>query len=245
MIQTWILHRNHLPTHAVRTGSDAAVCGDCPARGRWCYVQVGQAPNRIWQSYRHGDYPPLDLNSFRRRAVRIGAYGDPAAVPSQIWARIASVASFCTGYTHAWRSCDPSLKRYLMASVDSLEEYHEAKALGWRCYRVTESLSTRLTGEAICPHERSQLQCIACRHCDGLASGRRGDVVTLVRGLRTNTSLSMPPGTATEENALDESKRDELQVLKALSAASSRRSQRAMPCSKDRITVQTRRKMRS
>ncbi len=40
MIQTWILHRDELPTQAIKSGSDEAICGTCPARGRWCYVQV-------------------------------------------------------------------------------------------------------------------------------------------------------------------------------------------------------------
>ncbi len=182
MIQTWILHRYEFPSDAVKTGSDEAICGDCSARGRWCYVQVGQAPNRIWRTFQDSQYQPFDLQAFRGKALRIGSYGDPAAVPTRVWADLTGVTSFWTGYTHAWRTCDPQLKKYVMASVDSLEEYYSAKRLGWRCFRVTESLSHRVTGEARCPYPDTGLQCIQCRHCDGHGTGRRGDVVTEVHG---------------------------------------------------------------
>jgi hypothetical protein len=182
MVQTWILHRDELPTEAIKSGRDKAICGDCPARGQWCYVQVGQAPNRIWQTFQVSKYQPFDLQAFRGKALRIGSYGDPAAVPTRVWADLAGVTSFWTGYTHAWRTCDPQLKKYVMASVDSLEEYYSAKRLGWRCFRVTESLSHRVTGEARCPYPDAGLQCIQCRHCDGLGTGRKGDVVTQVHG---------------------------------------------------------------
>lgn len=185
MIQTWILHRDELPTEAIKTGSDEAVCGSCPARGQWCYVQVGQAPNRVWRSFQDNLYEPFDLEAFRGKPLRIGSYGEGAAVPTRVWADLAAVASFWTGYTHAWRTCDPALKNYLMASVDSLEEYQAAKAQGWRCFRVTANPAIRLKGEARCPYPETGLQCIACRHCDGLGTGRRGDVVTLVHGRRS------------------------------------------------------------
>ena len=182
MIQTWILHRDELPSDAIKTGSDEAICGDCSARGRWCYVQTGQAPNRVWRSFQDSQYEPFNIEAFRHKAVRMGSYGDPAAIPTRVWGALAAVASCWTGYTHAWRTCDPTLKNYLMASVDSSDEYRIAKSLGWRCFRITETPDHRVTGEARCPYPDTGLQCIACRHCDGLGTGRKGDVVTQVHG---------------------------------------------------------------
>ena len=46
--------------------------------------------------------------------IRLGSYGDPAAVPIEIWDNLCSVAANYTGYTHQWATCDPNLKNYCM-----------------------------------------------------------------------------------------------------------------------------------
>ena len=38
MAQLWILDATTEPHVAVKTGEDESVCGDCPARNKWCYV---------------------------------------------------------------------------------------------------------------------------------------------------------------------------------------------------------------
>lgn len=68
--------------------------------------------------------------------VRGGSYGDPAAVPFEVWEALFSKAKNWTAYTHHWRTCDQRLKKYAMASVDSPEERDEAQALGWRTFMV-------------------------------------------------------------------------------------------------------------
>ena len=88
--------------------------------------------------------------------VRIGSYGDPAAVPTRVWAELLRHVTHWTGYTHMWRpkwcgdcaegrtvsdcrNCwkpDLELRRYCMASVDTPEEREEAQALGWRTFFV-------------------------------------------------------------------------------------------------------------
>ena len=47
MVQTWILRSDIEPHHAVKSGDDLSICGDCihrPANQGSCYVTVFQAP---------------------------------------------------------------------------------------------------------------------------------------------------------------------------------------------------------
>lgn len=101
MIQVWILREDVSPTDAIKSGEDKAICGNCPHRGRLlddgtmgarsCYVEVGRAPLGVWRSYHGllkgqngtGIYPMAqDLAALGEgRRIRLGAYGDPAAVP--------------------------------------------------------------------------------------------------------------------------------------------------------------------
>ena len=53
----WILPAATEPHEAVRTGEDAAICGDCPHRREHgelgdCYVLPFQAPLAIWRAVR-------------------------------------------------------------------------------------------------------------------------------------------------------------------------------------------------
>jgi hypothetical protein len=136
-VQTWILADGEdSPLATLRSGGDAAVCGDCPHRplllpdGRRvlgsCYVNVGQAPLAIWQAYRRGAYPTFrvrqHLDLLRERLIRLGSYGDPAAVPLAVWDRVCAVAAGWTGYTHQFRTCNPGYARYCMASCETLAD---------------------------------------------------------------------------------------------------------------------------
>jgi hypothetical protein len=50
-------------------------------------------------------------------ALRIGSYGDPAAVPTWVWKDLASDVKVMTGYTHQWKRFDQALKLLMMASA--------------------------------------------------------------------------------------------------------------------------------
>ena len=139
MVQTWVLAQEVNPVAARQAGRDAAVCGDCALREGACYVVLHHAPLQVWRAYQAGLYPPFRRAHewlFRGRDVRLGSYGDPAAVPARVWARLVRLARSHTGYTHQWRACDPALRRWLMASVETPDQLHEARALGWRTFRV-------------------------------------------------------------------------------------------------------------
>lgn len=191
MVQTYILLQDMPPREALQTGADVSICGNCPARNTWCYAiqgHSGMVLSRIYRHWRSGGYahvtdPGLVLKD---RLLRLGAYGDPAAVPTDVWRSATRLCRGWTGYTHQWRDCDQDLKEFCMASVDSIDEALEAQALGWRTYRVTESLDVRLPREVPCPHGPTGLQCSQCLACDGTRRSLRGSIVIEAHGSRAN-----------------------------------------------------------
>lgn len=176
MIQTWILRDTvRSPLQHVLGGGDEAICGDCKFRsGRGCYVQVGQGPAAIHRALRAGRYPSLPLPEIvaliASRAVRLGSYGDPAAVPPGILRALVSRSAKHTGYTHQWLR-RPDLADLCMASVDSEDERKLAQALGFRTFRVMPRKGWSLTqGEILCPASSEAGHLTTCEKC-GLCSG--------------------------------------------------------------------------
>lgn len=184
MVQVWILRADVAPLDAINTGADQSQCGDCPLRpikaklgtGGGCYVQVGQAPASVWKAYRRGAYPrvtqPLIREAFDGRAVRLGAYGDPARVPSRILKAWISRARRWTGYTHQWRASftDDIHRGILMASADSPPDRVEARALGWRYFGLAADPTSE--PDAIeCPADQGKVTCATCGLCNGDRSG--------------------------------------------------------------------------
>ena len=104
MIQTWILRADTDPIEAKRGDMDTSICGDCPLRGAKCYVNVTQAPRAVFDGVRRGIYPRYvkrdHAKLFAGRALRVGSYGDPAAVPLRVWLAVVPLAKKVAGYTH-------------------------------------------------------------------------------------------------------------------------------------------------
>ena len=154
------------------------MCGDCQQRpylGGACYVNVAQAPSVIYKAFRRGTkYPtaegPKDLHKLGQgRVVRLGSYGDPAAVPKRVWQALLRDAVGHTGYTHQWRRA-PWLKDLCMASVDSPFEAAEAQARGWRTFRVRREDQPVQAREFVCPasdEAGNRLSCATCKACNG------------------------------------------------------------------------------
>lgn len=186
MIQTWILRADESPTAAVRSGADAAICGSCRHRGdrrrgkaRTCYVNVGQAPLAVWRTWQRGRYPVAslaDVLAAHPIPLRIGAYGDPGAVPTSVWAAAHGVPR--TGYTHRWRE-RPDLRTLAMASCDSVAEAAEAAAQGWRAFLVQPhdalAFPSIVGGRRIvpCVSVTHGTPCASCRLCDGAHDGEQ------------------------------------------------------------------------
>jgi hypothetical protein len=166
------------PNVAVRSGADATVCGDCIFRsGNGCYVRVDNAPRSVWAAFHRGRYVDIsgDLDAIADvgagLTVRLGAYGDPVAIPEEIWIALVSRSRAHTGYTHAWRVAPRAFRALVMASCDTEGDKVRASLRGFRTFRVSDGTdAARLRGEMTCPasaeagHVRS---CADCHACDG------------------------------------------------------------------------------
>jgi len=183
MLQVYILPADVAPTDAVRSGADASVCGDCkhrPALDGVCYVTISWGPQAVWRSWRAGGAyrsatPAQAAGLLAGAAVRFGAWGDPAAVPLDVWTPLLPRLWAWTGYTHQWRSLGPDWRSWLMASVDTPTERAEAKAAGWRTFRAKMPEEGLLDGEIVCLAESRAIPCAKCRGCDGTERGKRLD----------------------------------------------------------------------
>lgn len=175
MVQTWILRADVHPLEASKSGADRSICGSCPYRRqadgvRRCYVVLHEAPSTVFRAYRAGRYAhPTgdDLAELNALPVRAGSYGDPGAAPREVWDAV--LGPHHTGYTHRWRE-RPDLRHLLMASVDDVAELHQARALGWRAYRVLLADEEGLRpNEVLCAHVTRGVRCEQCRLCQGAA----------------------------------------------------------------------------
>ncbi len=185
MIQTWIIKRDMNPLLAIKTAAKKklkglqisnafSVCGDCKhIHFKSCYVNLAHGPNQVFDAFHRNRYEPLDdtnIESFKDRYVRIGAYGDPAAVPIDVWHNVCMTAKGWTGYTHQWTTCNPELSNYVMASCDTEKEYYKAITMGWRTFRVRQSGELKLPGEFVCPASEESGKTTDCENC-GSCSG--------------------------------------------------------------------------
>lgn len=183
MVQTYILRSDVHPIDAIKSSDDVSICGDCVHRGddkrkRTCYVDVGKSVSAIYKAFKRGSYPDMsrDLShaaaQLKGRKVRLGAYGDPAMIPADIWYELLAHAADWTGYTHQWQQAFAQAHRELcMASADSIGDRDIARAMGWRTFRVIAiNAAHKLNREIYCPASPeggNRRQCITCQACDG------------------------------------------------------------------------------
>jgi len=206
MVQVYIIRSDMNPLRAVQTGDDAAICGDCTHRGRIvtdplsglrknversCYVTLMHGPRVVWDAFQRGLYPEVTLAKARKllahRSVRIGSYGDPGAVPMRVWEKALDHVSELSGYTHLWHRF-PRLSEFCMASVESEEEREEAKALGFRTYRVRGRHDPKMVGEGHCPASSEMgkaVLCAQCLLCGGAKSKAKADITIISHGPRS------------------------------------------------------------
>lgn len=192
MLQTYIMRRDMDPLTANKHGEDYSICGDCQHKGtptldptkrqaemRSCYVVLGQGPTQVYRAFTRGNYPNRShdrRNIGRGQAVRIGTYGDGAAVPSYVWDELLEYADTHTAYTH--NGGDPA--RY-MVSADNLAQAQRAWSNGYRTFRVVRESDALVHGEEIeCPSSRG-VQCVDCRLCGG-TSVRARSIAIVVHG---------------------------------------------------------------
>ena len=186
VVQTYILRADINPLEASKTGADVSICGDCPmrgepttdpkrkiAKGRKCYVNLGQGVLIVYKSFLRGVYQPGDPRTMGRgRFVRVGTYGDPAAVPSEVWDELLAECDTWTAYSHqsGWR---PDIA---MQSADSYFEARDHWRVGRRTFRVIADLGQLdNTHEVLCPASKEagrRVQCTACKLCKGSSKAK-------------------------------------------------------------------------
>jgi len=192
VLQTYIIRSDISPLEASKSGEDFSICGDCKFRGtpttdpdrrqavkRDCYVNLGQGPTIVYKAYKRGVYPMARIirgGNFvidqvqtlgLDRIVRIGTYGDPAAVPSWVWDQLLKQCKSWLAYSHqsGWR---PDIA---MQSADTMAEAVEHWKAGHRTFRVIADLGDLdTTKEILCPASKEagrRVQCTACKLCKG------------------------------------------------------------------------------
>ena len=186
VVQTYIIRADMDPRDASKTGADFSICGDCVMRGepttdptrkiakkRKCYVNIAQGVLIVYKAFINGVYKEGDPRTMGRgRFVRVGTYGDPAAVPQRVWELLLSDADGFTAYTHQkpWR---PEIA---MQSADS----HAEAVMHWkenrRTFRVIADLGELdKENETLCPASKEmgrRVQCAECRLCAGFKQAK-------------------------------------------------------------------------
>lgn len=201
MWQTYIIRSDVKPLDAIKARETQATCGTCPLQQAGCCAERSKGLISIGNFMTGKGYPEITLAlaaaeiDASNAALRIGAYGDPAAVPTHVWAVLAHASKGkYTGYTHQWRACAPELRAFVMASCDTAEDADDAQALGWRTFRIrqvsandTGAVEPARANEIVCPasQERDLTTCNACRMCDGLGkSATRRNVAIIDHSTR-------------------------------------------------------------
>lgn len=196
MAQTYILADNGLsPMENSRNGADYSICGNCKHRGtptpdrtngvasnRSCYVTLHHGPIQVHKGIQRGIYTSAETQQARRALghgadIRLGTYGDPAAVPSHIWRDLLQYAASHTGYTHQSENLgDANLSRYML-SADTPEQASQAHKQGKRTFRViplaewkAKQNKALLANEVLCPASEEagkRITCEKCKLCKG------------------------------------------------------------------------------
>jgi hypothetical protein len=148
----------------------------------------------VWGAFTRGRYarPSIDYDPailpdlFAGLVFRIGAYGDGAAAPFQIWRAATLKARAVNGYTHQWRDARfQSFRLLCMASADSVADMADAHAMNWRTFRVRRAEEPREAGEVMCPASAEagkRTTCADCRACGGHSAKARASIVIVAHG---------------------------------------------------------------
>jgi hypothetical protein len=206
MVQTYIIRDDMRPTEAVSTGADAAICGDCkhrPSTGGACYVVVAQGPTVVYKTMKAGKYPdatPAQVGAMvAGRMVRLGTYGDPAAVPANVWQDLTAQAAGRTGYTHQWANealplaHRQAIAALTMASVDNMAEAAQARASGLRYFRIRLASEPVQAREFVCPASEEagkRKLCDTCGACNGTTKSTGASPVIIVHGNKTSRYIT-------------------------------------------------------
>lgn len=213
MVQTYILRADMDPVTANRIGADVSICGNCPLRGtpnltkekgqadgRGCYVTLIHGPASVYRTFAAGKYPAARGHAAiaaigKGRMVRIGTYGDGAAVPSYIWDSLCSQSAGWTAYTHQseWAGAAADPARF-MVSVQSSADAKAAWDNGGRTFRVIADVADMVKGkEILCPASAEagyRTTCDTCGLCAG-ASIKAKSIAIVAHGPTTKAAKGL------------------------------------------------------
>jgi len=179
LVQSFIIRSDINPVEALKTGDDAAICGNCVHRPILaaetgeppCYVNVGRSVLAVFNAYKRGRYVRVKPQALARilagRKLRIGTYGDGAAAPVSLWQTLTQYTADHVGYTHQWQRAGFDhfgWSSLVMASADTAEQALEAQALSYRTFRVSIGLDKR-AGEISCPASAESGKKTTCDNC--------------------------------------------------------------------------------
>lgn len=182
--QVWVMDAAGRTMDNRTEGRDTGVCPiECKQRitskgpnapKGGCYV-MQQPIGSIDRATRRGSHRiDLEWSAPSDTIVRMCAYGDPGAIPSDVYARIIG-RSFVLGYTHAWKRESAShLRATCVASCDGQGDAIEARAKGWRTFTARRIGAPIPAGEIQCPavREIKPIGCADCKLCSGEQRGK-------------------------------------------------------------------------
>ena len=197
MVQVWILRSDIDPIEAYQSRADYSICGNCPQRwalGGACYVNIGQAPLAIYRAYKRGSYtlfdPSLHGELLANRKIRLGAYGDPAAVPFEVLRDFAALGKGHTGYTHQYNHKNFD-RRYLdlcMISADTLAIAQKVKRDNARSFLVLATDAPTPSDSIECLSDSKGISCLDCGLCNGKSDAP--SIYIRVHGTRKSNFLN-------------------------------------------------------
>ena len=193
MMQLHIMRADMGPLEASKRKLDAAICGSCSHRhslGGCCYVNIGQGPSVVYKTWLAGKYPAYAPEHDKRiasRKVRLGAYGDPAAIPYAILKHLTDAALGFTGYTHQLKhkNFDPRVLEFCQVSTDTEKQTKQAHAAGNGSFRIVTDKTHALPFERECLADSHGLECRDCMRCDGSSN-----IFIMVHGSRKSNFLN-------------------------------------------------------
>ena len=159
-------------------------------------MTLAHGPLGKWKAYRKGRYKTVSGHSAiaalgKGQMVRLGTYGDPAAVPSYIWESLLSESAGHTAYTHG--AINP-LPDKIMTSADNIGQAERAWEKGERTFRVVASLASIVKGrEVICPASEEagkRATCESCKLCGG-SSIKAKSVAIVAHGTSKRAALAI------------------------------------------------------
>jgi hypothetical protein len=220
MVQLWILSDETNPIEASRNGVDVSICGKCPhmgkpnpdknkgwANGRICYVNLIHGPSAVYKGLERGIYTEANHENVRGflsgNMLRLGAYGDPAALPVALIDLLVSYSQGHTGYSHVhnmlWEGYEgysSNVYKNSMYSADNKRDAITAHSKGYRTFRVIpvqvwkeKQKGELLSNEIICPatpEGGNKSTCVNCGLCNGMHSNGAKNIAVVAHGSAKN-----------------------------------------------------------